>query len=71
MRHHGCHFLQTSYIGVILGVYWDYNGIMEQKMETTIGEMASRRRTRQALDRKPSGCFPRPLVSGYIGIILG
>ena len=30
--------LYRDYIGVILGLYWGYIGIMEKKMETTIME---------------------------------
>ena len=30
-------------MGIILGLYWDYTGIMEKKMETTIWVSSSTR----------------------------
>ena len=33
---HEEHLNRAGYVGVILGVYWCFMGIMENKMETTI-----------------------------------
>ena len=35
-------FLAGIPIGVILGLYWGYTGIMEKKMETTVKEIRYR-----------------------------